>query len=71
MAKKRLQEVNEFQVEILAEAEDLSQKLRALRTKFKQRIHDKQNQDGFLNHQLEKYMNCVGSVDADSLQILL
>ena len=71
LAKKRLEEVNEFREEILAEAEELSQKLRALRTKFKRRIHDKQNQDGFLNHQLEKYMNCVGSVDADSLQILL
>ena len=71
MAKKRLEEVNSFRDEILAEADDLSKKLRALKSKFKHKIHDKLNQDGFLNHQLEKYVNCVGSVDMDSLQILL
>ena len=50
MAKKRLEEVNSFRDEILAEADDLSQKLRALKSKFKHKIHDKLNQDGFLNH---------------------
>ena len=50
MAKKRLEEVNSFRDEILAEADDLSKKLRALKSKFKHKIHDKLNQDGFLNH---------------------
>ena len=71
LAKKRHDEINQFRNEILAEAEDLNKKLNGLRNKFKQRIYDKQNQDGFLNHKVEKYMNCVGSVDTDCLQSML
>ena len=49
----------------------MNKKLISLRSKFKKRIYNKQNQDGFLNQQLEKYVNCVGSVDIDCLHGML
>ena len=60
-------EVRSFQEEIGTEALDLAKRLAALRAKFKDRIHDKKNQSGFLNHSLDKYLSCIGGIDCDLL----
>ena len=69
-ARLRVQEVRDFQEEIGKEALELAKRLQALKAKFKGRIHDKKNQEGFLNHSLDKYVGCVGGIDYELLQSL-
>ena len=62
-----MQEVRAFQDEIGTEALELAKRLSALRAKFKERIHDKKNLSGFLNHSLDKYVSCVGGINCELL----